>query len=93
MPSKGDIKDGLLKMILYSNLTDVKANNKKMKSCPILLLTSSHLMGSVSSLDAKNKQNKYFEKNKLSSSQKAMIETVMSEATKNNFIIKLQYSK
>src|SRR5690554_3544491 len=36
LPSKGDIKDGLLKMILYSNLEDVKINGKKMKSEGIL---------------------------------------------------------
>ncbi len=93
LPSKGDIKDGLLKMILYSNLTVVKANDKKMKSCPILLLTSSHLAGSISSSDTKNERDKYFEKNGLSSSQKAMIETVMTEANKNNFTVKLQYSR
>lgn len=93
LPSKGDIKDGLLKMILYSNLIDVKVNNKKMESCPVLKLTSSHLLGSISSSDTKNKRDKYFEKNKLSFFQKTMIETVMREASKNNFIVKLQYSK
>jgi len=93
LPSKGDIKDGLLKMILYSNLTDVKANNKKMKSCPVLLLSSSHLKGSISSLDTKKERDTYFEKNGFSSSQKAMIETVMTEAIKNKFTVKLQYSR
>ncbi len=93
LPSKGDIKDGLLKMILYSNLSDVKVNNKEMKSYPILLLTSSLLVGSISSSDTKNKQDKYFENNGLSSSQKAMITKVMKEAIKNNFTVKLQYSR
>lgn len=93
LPSKGDIKDGLLKMILYSNLTDVKANNKNMKSCPVLLLTSSHLTGSIRSSDTKKERDNYFENNGLSSSQKEMIETVMTEAIKNNFTVKLQYSR
>lgn len=31
LPSKGDIKDGLLKMILYCNLSDVGVNGKKNK--------------------------------------------------------------
>ena len=29
LPSKSDIKDGLLKMILYCNLSDTKVNGKK----------------------------------------------------------------
>ena len=40
LPSKGDIKDGLLKMILYSNLCEVEVDGKKMKSKAILNLTS-----------------------------------------------------
>lgn len=93
LPSKGDIKDGLLKMILYCNLIDVKVNNKRIKSCPVLLLTSSRLTDSMSSLDTKQKRDKYFEKNKFSNSQKTMIETLITEANKNNFIVKLIYSK
>jgi hypothetical protein len=40
LPSKGDIKDGLLKMILYANLVDVEVNGVKMKSKAVLKLTS-----------------------------------------------------
>lgn len=93
LPSKGDIKDGLLKMILYSNLTNVKINTKKIKSIPVLLLTSSHLKGAINSLDDKNKRNKFFEKNNLSVSQIKIVETIMNEAIKNKFTVKLQYSK
>ena len=40
LPSISDIKDGLLKMILYSNLKDIEVNGIKMKSKVILKLTS-----------------------------------------------------
>jgi hypothetical protein len=40
LPSVGDIKDGLLRMILFSNLVEVKINNKKFNSKPILKLTT-----------------------------------------------------
>lgn len=40
MPSIDDIKDGLLKMILYSNLKKVKINNKEYTPVPVLKLTS-----------------------------------------------------
>jgi hypothetical protein len=80
-------------MILYSNLNAVKANDKKMKSCPVLLLTSSKLKGSIFSLDSKDKRDIFFEKNKFTKSQVEIIETIFNEANKNTFTIKLQYSK
>jgi hypothetical protein len=40
LPSLEDIKDGLLKMILYTNLTNVVANSRKMESVAVLLLTT-----------------------------------------------------
>ncbi|MFN3301939.1 MAG: hypothetical protein ACK413_02875 [Patescibacteria group bacterium] len=39
-PSLGDIKDGLLKMVLFTNLEDVKIDDKKYKSIPVLKLTT-----------------------------------------------------
>jgi len=40
IPSLGDIKDGLLKMILFTNLEEVKINDRKINSTPILKLTT-----------------------------------------------------
>ncbi|KAA0004609.1 MAG: hypothetical protein DRN33_00685 [Thermoplasmata archaeon] len=40
LPSLGDIKDGLLKMILFTNLENVKIGRKKYKPIPILKLTT-----------------------------------------------------
>ena len=36
LPSRGDIKDGLLKMILYSTLTEVKVNSENMSYKSVL---------------------------------------------------------
>ncbi|MDR0969504.1 MAG: hypothetical protein LBM67_03080 [Lentimicrobiaceae bacterium] len=47
LPSIGDIKDGLLKMILYSNLCEVKVNGKAMKSKAVLKLTSEKMSGAI----------------------------------------------
>jgi len=41
LPSKADIKDGLLKMILYTNLKNLKINDRKFQHCAILKLTTS----------------------------------------------------
>lgn len=40
LPSKDDIKDGLIKMILYSNLEEVTCNGRKAKSYTFLKLTN-----------------------------------------------------
>jgi hypothetical protein len=40
LPSIGDIKDGLLKMILFTNLENVKIDNKNYNPIPVLKLTT-----------------------------------------------------
>ena len=40
LPSLGDIKDGLVKMILFTNLEDVTVSGQKMKSIAVLKMTS-----------------------------------------------------
>ncbi|MCL2245559.1 MAG: hypothetical protein FWC10_00360 [Lentimicrobiaceae bacterium] len=49
LPSKGDIKDGLLKMILYSNLCEVEVDGKPMKSKAVLQLTSEKIHREITS--------------------------------------------
>lgn len=93
LPSKGDIKDGLLKMILYSNLSTVTANKKKIESVAVLSLTSSKLKGSVTSTDKKTDISAYFTKNKFTTSQIKFVKEVFEEANQNNFIVQLGYSK
>lgn len=53
IPSTNDIKDGLLKMILFTNLEDVKVDNKRYIPVPILKLTTDNKLD-VNILD-KNK--------------------------------------
>ncbi len=93
LPSKGDIKDGLLKMILYSNLSEVTLNGKKMKSNAVLCLTSSKLKGAISSSSTQKVLSKFIENNAFSTSQLHLIETLFAEAKQNKFNIKIQFSK
>ena len=46
---KSDIKDGLIKMILYRNLVDVRQNGKPVKFLPVLRLTASEMQGAITS--------------------------------------------
>ncbi|MBL0332258.1 MAG: hypothetical protein IPP65_05405 [Chlorobi bacterium] len=93
LPSKGDIKDGLLKMILYCNLSEVTANGKKIKSEAILNLTSSKLKGVIASTSTKKDITQFFSENSFSDLQIKLVETIFSEAKQNNFIIQIQHSK
>jgi len=74
LPSISDIKDGLLKMILYSNLKDVEVNGIKMKSKAVLKLTSENNLNTTQS-------------------QNNLIQSLLTEAEENGFVIKIGDSK
>jgi len=71
LPSIGDIKDGLLKMILFTNLENVKIDNKIYNPIPILKLTTG--VG----FDIKN----------ISGTNKEMLNLLKKEAEINKFRI------
>lgn len=73
LPSLGDIKDGLLKMILFTNLEDVKKEKQQFNPVPILKLTT----GDKFKFETINK------------SQKEMLAILKKEAETNNFGILL----
>ncbi len=78
LPSIGDIKDGLLKMILYTNLKNVSANGKEYTAIPVLKLTSSKLTNNsyLSDLEKNTELNKR---------QKETLKKLYDEANENNF--------
>jgi len=73
IPSLEDIKDGLLKMILFTNIKEVKIREKTYSPIPVLKLTS----------DIR------FQKNKLKISQIETLKRLKAEAKENNFIVEL----
>lgn len=73
LPSLEDIKDGLLKMILFTNLEDVKIDGKNYRPVSVLKLT---VEGG-------------FNENNLITSQKRVIEILKKEAIANNFSVVL----
>ncbi|BDC35598.1 hypothetical protein MTLP_02800 [Candidatus Methanoliparum sp. LAM-1] len=77
LPSLEDIKDGLLKMILFTNLEDVKIGNEKFTPIPILKLTTAETFKIVD----------------MNKSQKEMFEVLKKEAQINNFNILLNKHK
>jgi len=73
LPSLGDIKDGLIKMDLFSNLGKVTLNHKQYKAIPVLKLTTSH----------------GFDESNLNENEKTMLKNLKQEAKLNNFIVKI----
>ncbi len=90
MPSQSDIKDGLLKMILYSNLKNVRINEKEFKYKPVLRLTSNSLQGEISSEASVEDFEEFCKKNLFTKKQKDFISSVFAEAKKNRFAVKLE---
>jgi len=83
LPSIGDIKDGLLKMILYTNLNEVSINGIHYTSIPVLKLTSSVLKEGILQPEI----NTNIE---LSRSQKDMLKKLFDEASENKFEVVIE---
>jgi hypothetical protein len=87
LPSKSDIKDGLLKMILYSNLRKITLDGKRIKSVAVLRLTSKKIDGALCLIKS---LRDFAVKNKLSSDATNLIKTLFDEAKENGFSIEIK---
>ncbi len=85
LPSISDIKDGLLKMVLYCNLTDVQINNIIFTPKPILKLTSSHIEGKISSNNSQKEIDEFKILANFKKNDAELIDRLFSEANINNF--------
>jgi hypothetical protein len=90
LPSKSDIKDGLLKMILYANLKDVSVDGQILNAEPILKLTSNQVMGFLNSGDTEGVFDNFCIVNNLSHSQRDFLSRLLDEAKTNNFTVKIE---
>lgn len=92
LPSKSDIKDGLLKMIMYSNLSDTKLNGKKMNCEPVLELTSKKLKGKINSNTSTKVMNTFFTQNNFTDAQRKFVTNLFKESKSNKFTTNLKHS-
>ncbi|MDR1484395.1 MAG: hypothetical protein LBT09_06190 [Planctomycetaceae bacterium] len=89
LPSIGDIKDGLLKMILFSNLSNVFVDGQSIKGQAILALTSAKIKGQIFSSDKDDLINAFIAQNKFNTKQRKLMLTLFEEASNNNFIVQI----
>lgn len=92
IPSVSDIKDGLLKMILYSNLCNVSLNKTPISHKAVLRLTSAKLKGTINSYDTEEKIADFLNANNISTKQQCIIRELIAEANTNNFIARIEQS-
>ena len=89
IPSYDDIKDGLLKMILYTNFANLSDGEKLVEYKPIIRLTSAKL---TEKYDFSN-FDRIFDNTQFSNKQKSLLLFLKQEAIKNGFEIILEKSE
>lgn len=92
-PSENDIKDGLVKMMLYTNLRNVKIGNKNVNCKVRIRLTSSKLTGSIDSNASAANFEKFAAENLFEVKQKNFFAKLFEEARANNFTIILEHAE
>ncbi len=85
IPSKSDIKDGLLKMILYSNLKSVIIENKEYSVLPTLVLSSSNLESEINTNSNEEEIKEFISNNSLNNTKSNIITNLIQESKHNNF--------
>lgn len=90
IPSPSDIKDGLLKMMLYSNLQNVRIGGDAVSSKPVLRLTSNKISGAISAKSSAADIENFFQTNQFNANQKGFIQKLFDEARANNFEIRIE---
>lgn len=90
LPAASNIKDGLLKMMLYANLKNGRIGQKDVGIKAVLRLTSNRLEGKISSGNDIKSLEAFLNTNKFTKNQKAFVTRLMEEARTNNFEIRIE---
>ena len=88
-----DIKDGLIKMILYTNLKEVAIDDVPAQSKAVLKLTSEQLKGKrITSEGTEKELDSFCRENVIGATLQKRIELLFKEAKENNFIVSIEGS-
>jgi len=97
LPSNDDIKDGLLKMIVYSNIDKLEdithENSYQVNFVPVIRLTSSKLRGKISSTDNELKFESFLQENSFNKEQITVFYNLFKEAKMNKFEAIIEYGE
>jgi hypothetical protein len=87
LTNESDIKDALIKMMIYTNLRNVRVGGKPLDFQIVLKLTSSKINGSINSTAKDEELAKYCSDNLLDYSQKEFLRKLFTEAQVNKFTV------
>ena len=90
IPNKSDIKDGLLKMILYCNFERATIGEQTYRTRAVLKLTSARLTSSINSTLPDDAVDAFILQNEFSHTQSLFLRQLIKEAQTNNFTILLE---
>jgi VWFA-related protein len=90
LPSENDIKDGLLKMMIYTNLRNVKIGRGSFEAKPALKLTSTKIIGNITSDATEAEVTNFFKANLFDVKMKFFLTKLFQEARENKFTIILE---
>jgi len=93
LPSRNDIKDGLIKMMIYTNLRNVRVGAKPLDYKVQIRLTSSRLVGSINSDLNDEVLIKFCLDNLIDAANKNFLLKLFQEARENKFTIILEYAE
>ncbi len=93
LPSKNDIKDGLIKMMLYTNLQNVKVGAKPFALKVQIRLTASKLVGSITSEMSDEILIKFCSDNLIDAANREFLKKLFHEARENKFTIILEHAE
>jgi hypothetical protein len=93
LPSRNDIKDGLIKMMLYTNLRNVRVGAKPFDYKVQIRLTSSKLAGSINSDMSDEVLIKFCIDNSIDQTHKNFLLKLFGEARANKFTIILEHAE
>lgn len=85
-----DVKDGLIKMILYRNLVNVARNGKPIQFVPVLRLTAKEMQSAITSTAKPEELAKFIETNRFDFKQADFLKKLFAEARENNFLSTLR---
>ncbi|MFH1098014.1 MAG: hypothetical protein V1749_11030 [Candidatus Desantisbacteria bacterium] len=98
LPGENDIKDGLIKMMLFSNIdklyeeTDVDLKTLA-NFIPVLRLTSEKLCGKITTNMGESEIKTFFQRNCFRKNKEEFIDTLFKEARANKFDVIIEYGE
>jgi len=93
LPKEGDVKDGFVKMMLFTNLCKVTVDGKSSDHIPTLGLTSPNIEGYCHSKTSQQDKQKFYEHNSFSNADRNTFDRYLTEAHKNGFFVFLMDSR